>query len=371
MGYQIGYSDKPKAVSAVRMIKEKLANIADPGLVVYFVSPVYPSDQVSRLMAEAFPTAHTVGCTTAGEMVSNTMLTNSIVAMACGKDSIPRFKIEVLENIKEDKHAVEKALKNIGDYFKTPVSRLSPSRYVGMILIDGKSQCEEYINDQIGNQTNVIFVGGSAGSNDFNDPILCVDGKIYTNAAVLVLMEPTNGFSFLKTQSVSLTDKKLVPTKVDETKRIVYEFNHKPAAEAYAEALNVPVSELSKYFISNPLGLVFDQKNIFVRDSNVIGNDGSITFYCSIKEGMELSVLQAGDIVSDTRKDLELARFNNRDLSAIIEFNCMSRMNELREEKQEQDYAALFKSIPTVAFGTFGESYIGHINQTSTMLFLK
>ena len=372
MGYQVGYSDQRDVVSAVRSLKENLSEIENPGLVVYFVSPMYPVDEVSRLMAEEFPTAQTVGCTTAGEMISNKMLTGSIVAMACGRNSIPRFKIEILENISEDKNAVEKALKNMGNYFKTPVSALSPSRYVGIVMIDGKSQCEEYINEQIGAQTNVIFIGGSAGSNEINNlTYLCVNGKTYTNAAVLLLMEPVDGFSFLKMQSVVLTEKNLIATRTNESERVVYEFNNKPAAEAYADALNVSVSELQNYFISNPLGLVFDRKNIFVRDANRIIDNGAISFYCSIREGEELTVLQAGDIVSDARRDLEQAWFNNRNLKAIIEFNCMSRMKELYENNQEQKYAALFKSIPTIALGTFGESYIRHINQTSTMLFLK
>ncbi len=372
MSYQTVYSDRPDVNLAISEIKTNLSNIVDPSLVVYFVSPVYPAAEASRLMADAFPSAQTIGCTTAGEMVSDRMLTNSIVAMACGKDSFLDVKAEVLENIREDKQAVVKAFKNIGNYLKIPATRISPSRYVGMVLIDGQSKCEEYINDQIGNQTNVIFVGGSAATDDPNGKTyIFVNGKTYTDAAVLMLLEPANGFAFLKTQSLSLTDKKLTPTKVDELNRIVYEFDNKPAAEAYAQALNVPVAELPNYYTTNPLALVFESKNYFVRDPHSILENGAMDFFCSVKEGMELTILQAKDIVTNTRKDLEQAWFNNRDLNAIIEFNCMSRMMELREKKQEQEYAALFKSIPTIAFGTYGESYIGHMNQTSTMLFLK
>jgi hypothetical protein len=372
MSYQTTYSDCPDVSSAIGEIRANLQGIAEPGLVVYFVSPVYPAADVSRLMAEAFPTAQTVGCTTAGEMVSGRMLTNSIVAMACGKDSFLDIRAEVLENIRADRQAVAKAFSNIGNYLNVPPSRISPSRYVGMVLIDGQSKCEEYINDRIGNLTNVIFVGGSAATDDPNGTTyIFVNGKTYTDAAVLLLLEPANGFAILKTQSLSLTDKKLTPTKVDEENRIVYEFDGKPAAEAYAQALNVPVDELLRYCTTNPLALVFDSENYFVRDPNSILENGAMGFFCSVKEGMELTVLQAGDIVTGTRRDFQQAWCNNRDLGAVIEFNCVSRVTELGEQNRGQEYADLFKSIPTIAFGTFGESYIGHMNQSSTMLFLK
>jgi len=58
-------------------------------------------------------------------------------------------------------------------------------------------------------------------------------------------------------------------------------------------------------------------------------------------------------------------------ISAIVCFNCILRTLELKEKKQTEKYGSLFKDIPTVGFSTYGESFIGHINQTAVMLLVK
>jgi len=235
------------------------------------------------------------------------------------------------------------------------------------MMIDGLSGCEEKLNDQLGNLTNVPFVGGSAGDNFmFQSTWLFVDGKAYTNAAILLLMEPANEYAILKTQSFTTTNLKMTPTKVDEQKRMVIEFDGKPATEAYAAVLGISVDELAKTLVEHPLGLVFDEQNFFVRSPMKIEGT-SIVFYCSVKEGPELTVLRSDDIVAATRSDLAKCG----ELQAVVDFNCCLRALELNKNKQSKAYSEIFEYVPTIGFATYGESYIGHINQTSTMLLFK
>ena len=364
--FKIAHSELTNSTEAVKSLKEQLADI-DAVMILYFVSPSYPVETICREMADAFAGVHTVGCTTAGEMISNYMGLNSIVAMAWGKSTLKYLQIEVLEDIKNDMEAVNKAFQSFEKSLGKTMKSLEPEKYVGMVIIDGLSGCEERLNDQLGNLTNVPFIGGSAGDNFlFQGTWLLVNGKAYTNAALLLLMEPTNGFITLKTQSFTITDKKLIPTKVVESRRLVIEFNGKPASEAYAEALGITVDELSETLGEYPVGLIFDENNYFVRSPKQIEGT-SVSFYCLAKEGLELRLLKPKDIVATTAADLQKCG----KLRAVVDFNCAQRFTELMRNNQLKEYSKIFSEVPAIGFATYGESYIGHINQTSTMLLIK
>ena len=57
--------------------------------------------------------------------------------------------------------------------------------------------------------------------------------------------------------------------------------------------------------------------------------------------------------------------------SAMINFNCILRTLELQQKWPYQEYGELFPDVPTIGFSSYGEEYIGHINQTATMLVFK
>jgi hypothetical protein len=238
------------------------------------------------------------------------------------------------------------------------------------VLVDGLSGAEEGLIDKIGDLTDITFIGGSAGDDlKFAATHVYANGKSYSNAAVLALLKPAGEFSFVKTQSFTVLPTKLVVTKADEAKREVIEFNDKPAAQAYAEALGVSVEEAAARFMHNPVGLVIDGEP-FVRSPQQF-KGSSMVFYCSVVEGMELSILESTDIIEDTRKALAEVRGKLGGISGIINFNCILRTLELEEKQATDGYGALFADVPTAGFSTYGEQYIGHINQTATMLVFK
>jgi hypothetical protein len=366
MKTKLSFSTDPILGNAVAQVARQIAD-PDLRLIVYFASTCYEPLALAQQMAAAFPGVPSVGCTTAGEIVSGQMLQNSLVAMALGSELVARVEARLVGRVSEDaRGSVTAALEDVARALGHAPGDLEPDRYVGLILADGLSGAEERLMDALGDRTNIAFVGGSAGDDlKFQKTRVFLGANAASNAAVIVVIEPAVPFQILKTQSFRVLPKKLVATQVNEPMRRVIEFNGEPAATAYGRAVGTSVEQASTRFMTNPVGLLAGNE-IFVRSPQRI-EGGSIYFYCSITEGAELTLLESTDIVTDTEKLLATVP----DASAILDFDCILRTLELRQKGQCDRYGSLFAKTPTVGFSTYGEEYIGHINQTSTMLVFR
>lgn len=370
MTIKVAYSQQTAIAAAVTDLQTQLAGVA-PGLVIYFASSQFEPAAISQAMAAAFAPAEVIGCSTAGEIVSGQMLKRSVVAMALSRAVLPQARVAVLENIDGPQAIWQAQLKQIMAGWEAaygePVRTLDPKQYVGLILLDGLARAEERVLDTLGNLTNIIFVGASAGDDmQFKQTWVYAGGQAYTRAAVLVLLKPASRFDFIKTQSFHVLEQKLTATKVDEAAREVIEFNGRPAAQVYAEAVGVPVAEAAQWFRRRPVGLLADGEP-YVRSPQQLRGDRMV-FFCQVRQGMELSLLEATDIVSQTRAAVEHKRAELGGLTGLINFHCILRTLDLEQKNQTAAYGQIFADIPTIGFSTYGETYIGHINQTSTML---
>jgi len=369
MSIKTAYSTKPAVKDAAAEVAAGIKE-SSPGVVVLFSSSKYEPAVVSKELQAAFKNALVIGCTTAGEIVSGKMLKNSIVAMGIGSDVVEDAAVEVVSSIKTENH-VREAFASFENHFSVKMAEMDTSSYVGLILVDGLQGAEERLMEKIGDLTNITFIGGSAGDDlAFKQTFVYANGKSYSNAALLALLKVKNGFDIIKTQSFCAMKKKLKATKVDERNRTVLEFNGKPAAIAYAEALGVETEEGKNEFMRHPLGLIAADGQPFVRSPQQT-KDNAMVFYCNIKEASELSVLESTDIVNDTRKEVEEKIRSIGSVSGMINFHCILRTLELEQKNQTAAYGKIFSSVPTIGFSTYGEEYVGHINQTSTILVFK
>lgn len=342
-------------------------------ILIYFASSFFDQDKLSYLMQDKFKDTIVFGCSTAGEITSGKMLNNSVVAMAFNSNIFSEAKVEIVDLSSESVN-IDAAFESFDNYYNESTYTMDATRYLGLILIDGISMKEERVMDLIGNRTNVYFVGGSAGDDlKFNKTYVYSNGKSFSGSAVLILLKMNEyaEFGIIKTQSFKILDKTLVANKVNAETREVIEFNNKPAIVAYAEAVGASsIEDAPKYFATNPVGLIVGDNDLFVRSPRqMIGTN--IKFYCNLLEGMEVRLLESENIIEDTKNALEMKAIDFGKIEGIINFNCIERTAELEEKNQIAQYGQLFSDIPTIGFSTYGEEYIGHMNQTSTMLVFR
>ena len=369
MNITYAYSTKKTARDVVKDITTQLHGF-DTRLLIFFASSKFRPAVISAAIHKAFPKSVVFGCSTAGEIVSGNLLQDSVVAMAFNSRAITDCKVEIIDNLKEP-DAVKKAMDSFSAHYKSPVTKMDPRKYVGIVLIDGLSFAEEDLMQKISSMTNVHFIGGSAGDDlKYKSTYIYANGKSFANAALLALIKPATQFAFIKTQSLDNVGKTLEITSANKEKREVISIDNRPAAAAYADAVGTDFVNLSKYFMKNPLGFMLENELYVITPQQILDN-GNIKFYSSVNEGMELSLLRPSDIIADTKAAIKKADDELGGISGLLMFNCVMRTLELYENDQADQYGALFADIPTAGFSTYGEQYIVNLTLTSLMLAFK
>lgn len=327
-----------------------------PTFILYFHSTQFDAAGVAALLAKTFPGVPALGCSTSGELVTGAMLDGGLVVAAFEADEVPKAEVVAITGTD-----VKSAFTKLSSAFDT----VDFSTHVGLILMDGMSGSEEGVLESLGDCTDLTFVGGSAGDDlKFAKTDVFANGQPAPGVGALALLYVPGGFDLIKTQSFCTTGKTLTPTRVDSAARAVLEFDGKPAAQAYAAAVGATSAEAaSGAFMNSPLGLMAGDEP-FVRSPQRFDGD-KLHFYCGVNEGVELAVLKGTDIVADTAA--ELAKYNFR---SLVVFNCILRTLDLKAQGRTEAYSKLFTK-PTIGFSTYGEAYIGHINQTATILALR
>lgn len=335
---------------------------------LFFASSYYEDSNPAAALSVAFPDSKIIGSTSHSEYCDSTYTNHSVSIMAMDKDSIEDVCVKVVENIREEIN-INEPVKDMEAYFGGSEEIFNNfDKYVGIILFESSAKAEEVFMDRLGDATNILFVGGSSSAAENNVSRVYADDKVYEKAAVLAVLKTVKGYDVLKTQSACvLSDRKLLVTKSNLRDRILYEFDNRPCGEVYAEVLGVSVDEIKDYFVSNPLGIVIGDE-IFVRTFDQI-KDGGITLHCGLPEGAEINVLKIGDIVADTKQALD--NIITYQPAGVINFNCLYRTFEILNKDLTQPYCALFGRYPSIGFSTGGEAFLGHINETSTVLIIK
>ena len=218
---------------------------------------------------------------------------------------------------------------------------------------------------------NIPVLGSSAGSglSDSEKTVVSLNGKCFVNSCVFVLIHNLEGrIAFYQENIFKPTDYVFSVTDVDLDNRRVYEYDGKPAANAFVERLGISRDEIENYLRFHPMGRPLGNK-IYITDLNKIMDDGSITYYSQIYNHSKLLMLELDDIKKVWKKTSKEIQQKIQKASFSIVMNCITRTRLFEKENLMEEFNDELNNNygSFVGISGFGEQ-MDFINLNQTMV---
>lgn len=360
-----GRTDHADPARAADHLREQ---IDQPGIsaILYFAAPDCDFPQLARLMHRAFDRP-AVGCTTAGEITSeHGHACGGIVAVSIAS---PALAVQPVLLEPDDIADPARLRARIRETMDRRVLALGDQHCFATLIADGLSMSEERLAaGAAASLGRIPLVGGSAGDNlAFHSTQVALDDRTLERGAVLALFETAHPFHLFHAHHFRPGEQRLVITSADPQTRRVYEINGLPAAVGYARAIGQDPHHLTpETFSAHPVMLLVGGE-YYIRSIQRAHDDGSLTFYCAIDNGLVLRVGQPGDIAQGYRDQADAIRRALPDLSLTIGFDCVLRRLEIEARGLAEPVRRHLEGAEFIGFSTYGEQVNGlHVNQTIT-----
>lgn len=360
-----------RAVDPARIAEDLHAALDqdDLRLVLLFVSADHDLDALGPALQERFGTVPVVGCTTAGEITPDGYARGTVTGLSLGGPAFAAAVrvIDTLErfNISSGHELVRGAVQDL----VRSAPHTSRERMFAITLIDGLSGLEEGVVSALHAALGEIpLSGGSAGDSlAFERTGILADGRFRSDAALLILVATSHPFRVFKTEHFVAGTEKTVVTEADPLRRVVSELNAEPAAREYARLVGLEIDALTPMiFATHPVVVRVGGQN-FVRSIQKVNDDGSLTFFCAIDEGIVLTAAHGVDLTENLEETFAALRAEIGPPAVVIGFDCILRALEMDQKAIRGDVGRLMQANNVVGFSTFGEQYQAmHVNQTFT-----
>jgi hypothetical protein len=335
-------------------------------LVMMFFSYTASRASLAMQLQSEFPMARIMGCSTAGELTSQGYDEGKIVAMGFPMD---HFGVETL--LVPDLQALApRDLMGGLIRARQNLMRRHPTfaHEFAMLVVDGLSTREDQLTAALASGLGAVpLFGGSAGDGARFEETFVLNGQeMIQNAAVLTFFRtdcPVKVFSY---DHFEATETRMVVTRADPENRIVKEINAEPAAQEYARLIGLDASMLDEdVYAANPVVVRVGGKH-HVRSIKEADENGDMTFFAAVDEGLVLTLARPNDIVSHLEQALkDLA--SEAEPAMILACDCVFRRIEAEMSQKKKGVSDLLAANNVRGFSTYGEQ-IGaiHVNQTFT-----
>lgn len=356
------------AATAARELFDEISH-EELGGVLFFCSADYDLPILAKEIDRHFGHVPVAGCTTSGELTPSGYERGSVTAIGFNRNGFA-ISIGLISRLEDfDLLQAQTLIDDLVSQCKEQAVARIKGHTFAMTLLDGLSALEEQVlvtlNSVLG---SIPSFGGSAADNEhLVYTHVYYDGQFYSDAAVLFLVNTACPFEVFSTHHMQPLDEKLVVTKANADKRVVYELNAEPAAVAYSEATGVSIEDMnSTVFAMNPIAVRIGDE-YFVRAIQKVNPDLSLTFYCAIEQGIVLTTMKSRDILEDLENQFQRISERIGDRQITIGCDCFLRRVEVEYLDRLDEASPLLQKHKVIGFNTYGEQIGGmFINQTFT-----
>ncbi|MYM64863.1 nitric oxide-sensing protein NosP [Pseudomaricurvus sp. HS19] len=362
-----GSSASDPAIAAQELYRDLAMD--NTACVFFFCCVEYDREKLGRELTRLFGDTLVVGCTTAGEIMPSGLATGSISGFSLSAEG---FVVEA--RLLEDLATFSE--RQAGDII-TPMLESLDNRAIAPVLdhsfalslLDGLSVREEQVLSALNDALQGIpLVGGSAGDSlHLRDTHIYFSHQFYNNAACIILINTIYPFAVMSGHHMPASAEKLVVTKADPNKRIAYEFNAEPAALEYCRMMGLSLDELQPAsFARHPLAVQVGD-NYYIRSIQRVNDDMSLKFFCAIDNGIVLTRMEEGDLVSEFEQRMQSLVEEMGEPQLVIGYDCIHRRIEASQKRLTGQLSQLYQRYKVIGFNTYGEHIDAmHVNHTFT-----
>ena len=365
-----------RGASCAREARQAIAELAaqlqlpDPALTLFFCTADYPLPAVAAAAREHFADGAVLGCSAAGIItpqgeyaasgISGVALSRRAVTVTCG----------LMNDVHEDAAwKGRKLAQHLRAELITRAGAIDFDNSFACMLVDGLCYAEERVVSGIASALGGISLcGGSAGDDlAFERSHVYHGGRFHRDAAVLALVRSRLPFRVFSSHHFAGGERRIVVTRADPERRLVYEFDGEPAAEVYARLVGTTVDELQYGFFVSRTFVTRIGDSHYVRSIEELDRSGALKFACAIEEGMVLRVARRLDPAQTLARNFNDVRAVLGDIDLALGFDCAYNRAELADSADMPGVSAEFRRNKLVGFSSFGEQIDAmHVNQTLT-----
>ena len=336
---------------------------------VFYCSNDFDLPALAEALHRRFGDVNLIGCTTAGEITPQGYLAGALTGFSMASPDLDvctqLIRLDPFDTIAAGKQVTE-GIRSMGQRNGLPPSATDTFAF---LLIDGIAMQEEMVVSCVHqNLQGIDMIGGSAADDTrFASTHLFHNGRFHQNIALLTLVRSDQPFMAFRTQHFVQSSQRMVVTRADPARRVVFEINGRPAAREFAKLVNLPITELTPLIFSTHPVVVRVGGQYFVRSIAKVNPDESLTFFCAIDEGIVLTIAKGVDMVENLREAFAKVRASLGEPMLVLGCDCILRRLETERDGLKEKIGDIFAANNVIGFATYGEQFNAmHVNQTFT-----